>query len=555
MPTYNWGTSLSSPGVTGDPMRPYGPRDIKYDLYSLDPIGIGGTEQGYWQHYNTLANKPLQSPELTRTGTGGGGMGGVSAIPMWNAARGMWVNSVTGQPYSGTDPNTGKQYVKGQPTTEPVPYSGGKQINPNDPTQRYQAVNITKSPEIAQATSDMLNTFNKTANSALQDFNSYLNNYKSQVGQAFKSSQEAMDIAPVSAELTAQQQAYANALNQAAKQYETLNAQTAAKEQAIVGQAQGYLPAYDQAITNAEGLQLGNMLQQVNRYKAASGVPRGLGSSELRQLAAGTAAVTVPLEQAKIQQQYNVLSNYALPTTLDVANRETSRISQFNPWVASEQFRTGQATAETIQRLAMETANMGYADALKYMQALGVPYQIQQQILTGEIGQLGALANLYSGSRYQGLQDIMGANITPAVGYNINMGAYPTPTRYTGNYGLGTARGPIGMAPNRSTLGPMNWSGGYGAVPANTGYDATRDVMYNTGAVPRYYGGSAPAAADYRVANYPTPEALRSPESISLNAGVNPASALPWPYNLAAYAGGKQTDPYAALGLTPGAVY
>ena len=261
-------------------------------LANNDAAGIGTPNAGYTHVGQSASLTPMQG-------------GGVSAAPMWNSTRGIWVNSVSGEPYNGADPNTGKQYVKGQPTTEPVPYSGGQQINPNDPTQRYQPVNITKSPEIAGATSDLLGTFTKTADSALQDFNTYLSNFKNQIGSAATKSAAATNVAPVAAQLTDQQKAYAASLNQAGQQYQDLNAQTAAKEGAIAQQAQNYLPAYDQAVTNAEGLQLGNLQQQVNRYKAGSGVARGLGSSELRQLAAGTAAVTVPLEQAKIQQQYS----------------------------------------------------------------------------------------------------------------------------------------------------------------------------------------------------------------------------------------------------------
>jgi hypothetical protein len=458
--------------------------------------------------------------------------GGVSATPMWNSAKGVWVNSVTGQPYNGADPATGKQYVRGQPTTEPVPYSGGQQINPNDPTQRYSPVNITKSPEIASATSDLLGTFTKTANSALQDFNSYLKNFQNQIGSAAEKTATATDIGPLTQELTANQEAYANALQQASKDYQGLNAQTAAQEHGIVQDAQNLIPAYDQAMTNAEGLQLGNLQQQVNRYKLAPGsVPRGLGSSELRQLAAGTAAVTVPLEQAKIQQRYNILSQYALPTTMDIANRETNRISQFNPAIAAEQFKNGTVTEETIHNLQVQAAQMSYDQALKYMQAIGVPYNLQQQILSGQIGQLGGLSSLYSGSRYQGLQDKLGANITPSIGYNVGTGAYPQAPRYP-NTGYPNQSQPnqsqpnltpgatVGGQPakNQSPYGQGSpWVADYGNqrwVNKNTGQFSpmqTGDTRFPAQAVP-YSPGTTPNYTDYPgveydPANYPASQA------------------------------------------------
>jgi len=181
----------------------------------------------------------------------------------------------------------------------------------------------------------------------------------------------------------------------------------------------------------------------------------------LRQLAAGAAAVSVPIEQAKIAQRYNVLSQYAMPVAQDIANRETSRVASFDPMVAAQQFQSGQATAQTIQQLAQVTANMSYDNAVKYMTSLSVPYEVQQKILTGQIGQLGGLAQLYGGSRYQGLQDLLGAAPTQSVYYNQGVPSYPGSSRYYPNPGPLTVNGGLdaGNSPKQVTQAPSGAQG------------------------------------------------------------------------------------------------
>lgn len=425
MPNYglvNW-------GGTGNIFAPFGQSGPQYNMRLATGAGIGvGGGQDIWY-------QGLEEPyTLLRQGENkaypGINYAGGSRIPTINPVTGLYVDPVTGAPYTGTNLATGYSYNKGVPTGQVVPFSGGKVINPNDPNQRYQAANIIKSPEIASATQNLMDTFTKTASTALEDFNTYLGNFKDQIGGAAAKSAAATDIGPLSATLRGQQASYANALNQSAAEYAALNQATAGREGAVVQEARDLIPAYDQAMNDLRDYQSGTLQSAINARYAAGATPRSMGSGLARELIRGEAAITVPLEQAKIQQRYNVLGQFAMPSVLDIANRETARIGTFNPMIAAQQFQSGQATEQTIQQLAMATANMSYDNAVKYMTALSVPWNVQQQILSGQIAQLGGLSQLYSGSRYQGLQDVLGAYPTPAVGYNLGLPGYPGATRY-----------------------------------------------------------------------------------------------------------------------------
>jgi hypothetical protein len=354
------------------------------------------------------------------------GQTGVAGAPVFDANLGMYVNSVSGRPYSGRYGTTGQEYVNGQPTGVPVPYGAGATINPNNPTQRYRATSIEKNPQVSSAAQAMADSLTRTATQGLQNFNEYKKNFTDSINRAQSLSNAATDIGPVSANLRGLQSGYSAALDAASQRYNDVLANTKAAEQAIVKQGYDYLPMYDAAAQAAANQQMAALQRNIGRYKSASGTPMGLGSSEQQMLLGGARQILVPMEQAKIQQRYNVLNQLAMPSVLDLANRQTAKVGTFDPMVAAAQFQSGTATEQTIQQLASVASQMAYQDAIRYMQSLGVPEQLQQQIMSGNIQNAGALNAVFAGSRYQGLQDILGANITPSQNYNFQSGGYPS---------------------------------------------------------------------------------------------------------------------------------
>lgn len=316
------------------------------------------------------------------------------------------------------------------PGTVPVPGAPGQYINPNDPNQRYQPVNISKSADVNAAEPTLMDEFKKGASDSLSGFDDYLSTFKNALNDAFSATKKANDPSATIATLNKNQATYDAGLTQDQADYKTLNENTAAAERGVVTDAQALLPSYDQAADAAAGLAMDKVTQQVNRYKAGGGAPTGLSSGEQQLMQSGDAQILVPLEQAKINKAYDILSQYKLPVEQDIANRETNRIAQFTPQVLAQQFQSGQATAQTIQALLSQTAQMSMQDATQYMQALGVPAEVQQKILSGQISQLGAINTLEDQSNYRGLRDVLGANVTPSVGYSAGTGAFPTPSRY-----------------------------------------------------------------------------------------------------------------------------
>ena len=185
-------------------------------------------------------------------------------------------------------------------------------------------------------------------------------------------------------------------------------------------------------------------------------------------------------QQGFNQAQQNMLQNIQLPLATQQGNRAVQQLTNFTAPQAQQDYTNAATTAQTVKNLQLQTAGMAIQDATNYLKAMAVPDQIIQQILStnqslqgGNISNLSGLNSLYSGSRYQGLQDNIGANLSqPTVStFSPPGGArgYPTGGGVPQNsyyYNFGGQQNQPGQAGPMSTMGtatapnPGNISGG-----------------------------------------------------------------------------------------------
>lgn len=375
--------------------------------------------EGYWTDENNLVNGDLALRGRVARRTGqedptGTGMGRTSRYSGGAGAGGAGVGTVE------------------------VPGSNGLRINPNDPNQRYQPVDIVKSPMVAGAVGDLMESFKKGAADSLAGFDDHLKTFRTSLDNAFNRQNAAADPSATISELRRRQAGYDSEIGQTRADYLNSNAEAAARERAVAQDARDSLGLYDSATDAATNLALQQAQKRISRYKAGGGAPSGLSSDEIQMLHAADANILVPMAQAKINRRYSNMSQFDLPIEQDIASREQMRIGSFTPQMIAAQFQSGQATAQTIQALLEHTSNMSMQNAVQYMQALGVPAEIQQRILSGQITQLGQLGEIEDRSRYRGLQDTLGVNPTQPQYFSPATGSYPMPSRY--NSGGGGSR-------------------------------------------------------------------------------------------------------------------
>lgn len=335
---------------------------------------------------------------------------------------------------------------------------------------------------------------------------------------------------------------FANTASGLDANYSNVLGNTNATENNILQQEQNLLPSYDQAANNIGDAQTAALQQDVSRYKLGTGTPASLGGGEEQLLTNGVANIRLPLAEQEINQRYNLLENQNLPVAqqqqaaalgqiqnfeLPVAQQEQSQnygtqaglnqaqqnilqnialplatqqgqaqvqqLTNFTAPQAQQDYTNAATTAQTIQNLKIQTAGMGIADATRYLQSMAVPAQIQQQILAanqslqgGDISNLGGLNSVLGGSNYQGLQDLLGANLSTPTVSTFSPGRYPTGTTSGSRYSLPTASNitgtsgaaPVAAAPQPQAQPQPLPQGAWASTLQAAGTSSTGQVLY-----------------------------------------------------------------------------
>lgn len=403
------------------------------NTYKASPTGtmgaIGMTTNAYTDLATGLTGLPhTLNPFQANTGT--------DQHPI-QSANGMWVSSSTGEPWHGAyqNPNGMTQY-----------YSNGVQVSDvgqvGNQTPNISVQQIQKDPAVSSQVSSAINQ--NAGNSSLlsKSFSQYLdeaNQIASGIPQQEQQAVSAINPSGTISRVNADVNTSGTKLDSTLNQYETAQNQNQAN---IAGANQAYQTNQDSALAslgsnlnteqnnyetaaqNVAGQAYANALKQINLYQLTSGTPAsGSGALDNRYIGAYN-NINLPLQQQLAQmrmgttnQLYNLGSNlrgqylqnlqsqFAGQGALnsDIASRSTS----------ANQYLTGldQNTAQYVQGLQQQVAQMQPQVALQYLQAIGVPMQTAQAIISGNTQNLSQLAgldqsanfyNLYGNANYQG---------------------------------------------------------------------------------------------------------------------------------------------------------
>lgn len=386
----------------------------------------------------SASGKPNPSGDKTQS---------ASDYAVFDASTGLYKNIRTQQPWTGKLQDgrmaNGGKISDGTTTTTQGGYSplqkagstGSTAIDPNNVAQRYQAVDVVKSPGVASATTDLLDEFKKSADQSLKGFDDYLKDFRSQADAAIARSKTSADPTATINTLQGSQDRYNATLDRNSADYTAANADAAARQRGIVTDAMDALPQYRQALTNAEGLAQAQAAKNVSRYgagkNAAAGANLGLGSDVVALGNRASYEASQPYEMAKVNRFYDILSGLAMPTERDIANRDSTRLGQYQPMVAGAQFSSTQGTAKAIFDLKRAASAQDWETAFNIMRVPQVAAQVKQQILQGDTALLGMIAQLEESSHYRGLQDKLGANPSQPAYFGVGQPAYPS--RYPSN--------------------------------------------------------------------------------------------------------------------------
>ena len=380
-----------------------------------------------------------------------------SDVPVFDVSTGK-MKKRNGSLFSGN--LNGYTYANGVLSGQQVPFSN-KSINPNDANQRYQGVNIPKGSPVAGGSADLAQSFQSGQDQGLKDFGTYLSQAKGVAGTAIDASKAAGDVSQTTQALQGAQKRYDLNLADSNARYQQQLQQNAAAETGVVNQATQDLGLYDTALTNAEGLAQQQAENAVTRYgmgKNAGGANMGLGTDVARLALQKSYEASQPYELAKVNQRYSNLSNYALPVARDIGQQGIAYAGSYLPGISAASFSSTQGTAQAIQSLKQAAAAQDWSTVQQILQLPGGEAAVRNAIYGGDVQILSALNALYGQTNYQGLQDLMGTNVSQPVGFNNATPGFGSGPRYNVSGGTGTAM------PSRS----------YSGQPAPAGAPASR---------------------------------------------------------------------------------
>lgn len=430
----------------------------------------------------------------------------------------------------------------GQPTGQPGQTQTGTQTpDPNDPNSQFQVLNKVKNPDIATAETGLLKNVTDTAATTAKTFNDYLNEARQQNQQ--NQAQLATDrntinaavssVPDYAATLKSIDTNFANTARGINTQYAGINADYAKTVAGDVNQLADLNKQYETSAQAVADRALQYAQGQTQRYQLGSGTPMSnSGDLEQRYLQAYQ-DINLPLQQQLAQMRQNQLTNYITPLQKDVYGNTVNQAVGFQYPMESALANRFTGTANTIENLRAtilpQLAGKSLQESITYMQSLGIPIAVAQQVLSGDISGLSGVQGIDLANTFYGLTTPYTNNVGILPQYSPGGGGsrtYPVGGN-AASYGVSAVVNP-GAQPSStpSTPGVINLPNNYqwGRTPDQQAYFAAQQNYYDTGAgAPpsplnprRYTYGPAGSGAGY----------VTNPDgSISYYAGGAPVSA------------------------------
>lgn len=295
----------------------------------------------------------------------------------------------------------------------------------------FTTTQTVKQPGIAAAANNLLSTNNTDTAALTKSFTDYLNEAKTlgdQGATQLTKDQAAVDPTDTINRLNTDSTNTADALNANNRNYvanqnqvqsdvaneNTAAATTSANRIAALKTNLDANNAQYEAASQAVAQQAWNKAQQgLSIYQLGSGTPTSASGNLSNRAIRAYTAINVPLQQDLAnrataetqtldqQQQQADAQNYQ-----DLINQYSGK-ANLNSDVANRIGTTAQytgnldaTTAAQIQQLKTSTAGMSRAQAATYLQQLGIPFSVGQQVIAGQIQNLAGIQNVDANANY-----------------------------------------------------------------------------------------------------------------------------------------------------------
>jgi hypothetical protein len=305
-----------------------------------------------------------------------------------------------------------------------------------------------KNPAITAATSNLLGDSQNVADQATKTFDDYLNEAKT--ATAGIQTQVATDTANLNAlpgqtaaRLNAINQNYANTTGNISNQYANLNqanVQTVGNDIADLSTINNNYATAAQNVADRAVQYAGG---QIGKYQGGSGTPTSNSSDLENRYQQAYTDINLPVQQQIYQNQLGQLQNYITPLQEQLYGQNVNQAVNYNTTAANQIASMQTGSAEQIAALQQMVAGRSVSEAQQYLQSLGIPIQVAQQVLNGPTSNLATLTGVDSSNTNYGIASAY----QPAVTSLPNNSNQPQRQPQLGGYGNGAPNVQTGAQP------------------------------------------------------------------------------------------------------------
>lgn len=335
-----------------------------------------------------------------------------SDYSVFNTATQKYESAKTGQPWHG--PVVGGFAINGKFSTTPGP----GMTDPNAPKPvTFDVTKTVKQPEIATATGNLLQSQQQQASQTGTSFNDFLKQAReinAQSRDQLTKDQAAFDTSKISAALPANDAAYKAAQDKITGDIAARNKTFADTTQSTLDRLTAENKAYESAAQAVADRAVANANKRNSLFQIAGGTPTsGSGAFSNRAIKA-YADINTPLQRELSDRRYSQIANIERPYQNQLYGNDLALFGR-ESGLASDYAGRNENTAKFLQNLQMQVAGMSRAQAQNYLTNLGMPLEIGQKIIAGDISNLAGIQRLDELANYYTVQTPFDASRLPQV--------------------------------------------------------------------------------------------------------------------------------------------
>lgn len=380
---------------------------------------------------------------------------------VFNTATQRYESAKSGTPWTGEIRGTSGGYASGgKLSTAPAA------TTPTLP--QFTVTQTQKQPGIATATGNLLQQQQAGAAQTASTFENFLNEARqvaAQGKQQLATDQAAFDTSKLETQLPAINRTYETNQNNITGDMAARNKAYADETAATLARLNAENARYESAARGVADKAIANATARTNLYQLTSGTPTSGSGNLTNRYIRAAADIETPLQRELSARRYNQITDIERPYARELYGQDQSLLGRRSA-LESDYAGRQESTARYLSDLKMRVAGMSRAMAQDYLRSLGLPIEIQQRIIAGDIANLSGIQALDERANFYTVNTPFDESRLP----QITTPSYSMPSRsYSGGGDPMLPQVPraVSYSPDPAVAGAP--SSGTGAIDPRTG--------------------------------------------------------------------------------------